>query len=643
MKRASSFSICVPVGNARPRAVASRGITALCALFLVISGCSGGSSSGISSSPPPSNPIPSIVSLSPASAVAGSGAFILTVNGSGFDSGSSIEWNGSAKTTTFVSSSQLTASIAAADISTAGTANVSVVNPAPGGGTSAVSSFQVSAPTPTVTIMASPATITLGSATTLTWSSTNATSCNASGSWSGTQAVSGTQIVTPTATGTAAYTLTCTGAGGTANGSASVTVNAPSPSLTISVSPAAIAPGSSATLNWAAVNAVSCTASGAWNGTQQVSGTQTVTETILGNYGFSLACTGDGGTASKTASLLVTRIKPSSYENKNNMGIAPVSLAALNAVNAFAVSDFFGDGSTALVLHTLEYNPNDPSTYNNYGHIRFYKKDQTGTWTDETSTLLTNNVGCLHPRKAAVADFNRDGRPDVYFACHGLDAPPYPGEHPHVLLSQPDGTYQNVTLAVTCYCHSASAADVNDDGYPDVLVTDTSVAQTPYFLINQTDGTFKPDYSRLPNSSKGKQIYTAELIDFSGSGKYDVFLAGNEPGTTSDPGSEYGPTILPNDGTGNFASSTPVSLLTGNSFGLALDIVFQNGYAYLLKVNHNYTSSDIEKVSYPAISATSVYLNSTTYPNGSTWLDWIVPYNGELVSEDASYGVAVPD
>lgn len=220
--------------------------------------------------------------------------------------------------------------------------------------------------------------------------------------------------------------------------------------------------------------------------------------------------------------------------------------------------------------------------------------------------------------------------------AHGVDAPPFPGEQPHVLLSQPDGSYQNVTLPITCYCHSASAADINGDGYPDVLVTDTSVAQTPYFLINQTDGTFKPDYSRLPSSLKGMQIYTAELIDFNGSGKYDVFLAGNEPGTTGYSGSEYGPTILPNDGAGKFVATTPIS-------GLALDIVFRNGYAYLLKVNHTYTSTEIEKVSYPGGSATTIYLNSTTYPNGSTWVDWIIPYNGDLVSEDASYGVSVSE
>jgi len=78
-------------------------------------------------------------------------------------------------------------------------------------------------PAPTVTISANPSTITTGSSAALTWSSTNATSCTASGGWSGSKATSGTQSVSPTAT--TSYTLTCAGAGGSANNAASVIVN----------------------------------------------------------------------------------------------------------------------------------------------------------------------------------------------------------------------------------------------------------------------------------------------------------------------------------------------------------------------------------------------------------------------------------
>lgn len=82
------------------------------------------------------NPVPVITSISPSSRTAGSGAFTLTVNGSNFVNGATVRWNGSNRTTTFVNSGQLTAAINAGDILSPGSANVTVFNPAPGGGTS---------------------------------------------------------------------------------------------------------------------------------------------------------------------------------------------------------------------------------------------------------------------------------------------------------------------------------------------------------------------------------------------------------------------------------------------------------------------------------------------------------------------------
>jgi hypothetical protein len=72
------------------------------------------------------------------------------------------------------------------------------------------------APAPTVGLTVNPTTIAAGSAATLTWSSTNATACTASGSWSGSQATAGSLAVTPATNGSYSYTLTCTGAGGSA-------------------------------------------------------------------------------------------------------------------------------------------------------------------------------------------------------------------------------------------------------------------------------------------------------------------------------------------------------------------------------------------------------------------------------------------
>jgi len=99
--------------------------------------------------------------------------------------------------------------------------------------TATVGSYSITGtttPTPTLTLTANPASITSGQSSTLTWSSTNATSCTASGGWSGSKSTSGSQSVSPTSNAT--YTLACTGAGGSVNKSVSVAVAQPAPTDT---------------------------------------------------------------------------------------------------------------------------------------------------------------------------------------------------------------------------------------------------------------------------------------------------------------------------------------------------------------------------------------------------------------------------
>jgi hypothetical protein len=96
-------------------------------------------------------PVPVISRISPKSLTAGGEAFTLTVNGRGFINDSAVQWNGASRTTTFVSATRLTAEIPAADIAVAGTAQVTVFDPAPGGGTSNAQTLTINNPVPTVT------------------------------------------------------------------------------------------------------------------------------------------------------------------------------------------------------------------------------------------------------------------------------------------------------------------------------------------------------------------------------------------------------------------------------------------------------------------------------------------------------------
>ena len=179
--------------------------------------------------------------------------------------------------------------------------------------------MDVLAAAPTVSISVSPTSIITGGSATLQWSSTGALTCTASGSWSGSQATSGRQAVTPPSAGSYTYTLACDSSGGSAQASATLTVTPPSaaPTVAISVNPTSIITGGSATVQWSSSNATACAASGAWSGPQATSGTQTVSPSSAGTYTYALTCTGAGGSAQASTTLTA---KPVSVTISGNSG-----------------------------------------------------------------------------------------------------------------------------------------------------------------------------------------------------------------------------------------------------------------------------------------------------------------------------------
>ena len=105
----------------------------------------------ISSTAAPGNPVPFLNQpLVPTAVSPGASAFTLAVSGTGFVSGATIDFNRVPLSTTFVDSKRLTAQVPATSVADAGTAAVTVVNPAPGGGSSNVAYFQIAAPETTV-------------------------------------------------------------------------------------------------------------------------------------------------------------------------------------------------------------------------------------------------------------------------------------------------------------------------------------------------------------------------------------------------------------------------------------------------------------------------------------------------------------
>ncbi len=197
------------------------------------------------------NPPPTISSLSPSSANAGDPSFTLTVNGSGFLAGSTVYWNGSARSTTVVNASKVTAQILSTDIAAGGTDTVQVNAPAPGGGLSTGFGFNITNPTPAITSL-NPSSLDAGAASfALTVQGSGFTPSSVV-SWNGsprtTQFVSKNQLKATIlasdmlVSGTAAVSVfTPTPGGGTASTSFSVTGN--SVPVISTISPAAVTAG----------------------------------------------------------------------------------------------------------------------------------------------------------------------------------------------------------------------------------------------------------------------------------------------------------------------------------------------------------------------------------------------------------------
>ncbi len=231
---------------------------------------------------------------------------------------------------------------------------------------------------------ATPAQITAGKSTTLSWSVTNATSVMISGV-NGTLGNTGSVPVTPTATTT--YTLTATNAVGSSTATVTVVVNAATPVFNACyATPVNIIAGESATLNWSTSN-VTSVAIGGVSGTQPPNGSYAVTPTASTTY--VLTGTGPGNTTT-TCSIAVTVTPGQNPQIILFSGIPATINAGQSATlqwsvqNATSVSINNGVGTVALT-GSQSVSPATSTTYT------LTATNQNGSST-ATATILVNSV-----------------------------------------------------------------------------------------------------------------------------------------------------------------------------------------------------------------------------------------------------------
>lgn len=201
---------------------------------------------------------------------------------------------------------------------------------------------------------------------------------------------------------------------------------------------------------------------------------------------------------------------------------------------------------------------------------RFLEHDRTPLelWLDTGSgfvdatedILVVPSPGMQHPRKAVVGDFNGDDWPDAFFIGHGYDAPPFPGEYNQLFLSNGDGTlsYDDQFAGMVAFSHGGSAADVDGNGTLDIVV----VGWQNYVLLN--DGTARFTRRDIDLGDDGG-FFTAELVDVDSDGLVDLFAAGHEfEGART--------AIYWGDGTGGFDASDRKVLPRVEAFGIVVDV-----------------------------------------------------------------------
>jgi hypothetical protein len=343
-----------------------------------------------------------------------------------------------------------------------------------------------SAPQPTAMITVSTANAMKGDSVTVAWSSTNASSCVASGAWSGTVLPSGSQSVLINGVGTQTFSISCAGSGGTGAADAILTAYERI-TVNLVLSRSDLVTYQASTLSWTVTNADSCTAAGAWSGAKALTGTLIIQSAVEATNTYELSCVNAGGNVKQSTTLKVIKpalavagtwvpIAESDISAKYSGSLANTfnGLVRIGSAQHYGVAvvgwSYSGFGRDAVSKSVIKVN------------AALLVPDSNGVLTMATDRLqpdaTTNGGGSV-----VVADFNDDTYDDIVMLAHNES--PFQMAHSTVFWQSATGTFAKDTLSDNVMAHDAQLVMV--DGEKRIL--------SGTFSSGQNDN---GDYIKLP-------------------------------------------------------------------------------------------------------------------------------------------------
>lgn len=442
----------------------------------------------INSFAPVGNPVPFLNQpLVPTAVAPGGPGFTLNVSGTGFVPGATVNFNRTPLATTFIDNEHLSASVPPADVANPGTASVTVVNPAPGGGRSNAVYFHIGAPETTVRF-ANPTNLPLQLYTPI---GIAAADFNEDGRPD--LAISATARV---------YVMLGSGDGTFAPAPGSP-IRAESPPYndgdTPATGPIAVGDFNHSGHLGLAVNLIQNAAA----------------EILLGN--------GDGTFSPSSAVFagapMYSPVLAADFNADGNLDLTFWSSIALGYGNgaftpgadlsvsfpeAVAVGDFNRDGKLDAAVANGGSAP--------YSGISVSLGNGDGTFTPGSTIPLGSDL-----LDVVAADFNADGKLDLAVTDVGSNTV-------SILLGNGDGTFgAPLTIPVGNGPRAIVAGDFNNDGKLDLAIAN-SADNTISLLLGNGDGTFTPA-SGSPYAV-GQGCYFLAPADFNGDGKLDLAVVG---------------------------------------------------------------------------------------------------------------------